>query len=87
MPSSPEQFPSRKQPGKKEARLDFEKTLEEITQLAEKKLSPQTPRRKHWKRGESADSMPRTAEETVSELEREWAEYQDKNKRDNDYDV
>ncbi len=81
MPSSPEQFPSGKKSDKKEGRLDFAKTLEEVTRLADRKLAV---RRKHWKRGESVSSKPKTSEETVSELEREWAEWQDKNQQDTD---
>jgi len=80
MPSSPEQ-PFSGNPQKKEKRLDAAETLKEITFLADRKLSP---RRKHWKRGESVSSKPKTAEETVSELEREWAYWQDKNKREDE---
>lgn len=80
MPFSPEQFPSGKQPAKKEEGLDLGKTLEEVTQLADQKLRIHDLQRKHWKRGESIESKPKTAEEIVSDIERKHWEDQKKSR-------
>ena len=64
-------------PAEKES---FKKTLEEIEKLAERKLAPKL--RKHEGPGRKKRL---TAEETVSELGREWQEEQEKRRQD--YDI